>query len=107
LKVEIEYIVFVILNFLLLDAFSARPRVADDAPDVIKEGNRYYSHGINLNHNMLNGPLENLPSLVQMTLIDPNALSTLDLSFNNFTEIPSVGEKLFFFHFHHSIIDFR
>ncbi len=71
---------------------------------MIKEGNQYYSHGINLNHNILSGPLETLPNLVRMTLVDPNALSTLDLSFNNFTEIPSVRKIVF--NLHHVTIGF-
>jgi len=56
----------------------------------VKEGDRYRSYGINLNHNMLNGALQTLPDFVRRTLIDPNALSSLDLSFNVFTEIPMV-----------------
>jgi hypothetical protein len=39
---------------------------------------------------MLTGALETLPEFIQTTLFDPNALSTLDLSFNVFTEIPIV-----------------
>jgi hypothetical protein len=73
-----------------LDAVLAKPRVASGAPDVIKEGDRYHSYGINLNHNMLSGPLETFPDFVRTILINPNALSTLDLSFNTFTEIPLV-----------------
>jgi hypothetical protein len=45
---------------------------------------------------MLSGSLEDLPSLIRMTLVDPNALSTLDLSFNTFTEIPLVGYMIIF-----------
>jgi len=62
---------------------------------VIKEGDRYYSHGINLNHNMLSGSLETFPNFVRMILVNPNTLSTLDLSFNTFTEIPSVRKSFF------------
>ena len=65
-------------------------------PKLIKEGDRYHSYGINLNHNALNGPLETLPDFVRTILIDPNALSTLDLSFNVFTEIPAVREYIKF-----------
>ena len=46
---------------------------------------------MNFNHNMLSGPLETLPSLVRMILVQPEALSALDLSFNMFTEIPAVS----------------
>jgi hypothetical protein len=60
----------------------------------VKEGDRYRSYGINLNHNMLNGALQTLPDFVRRTLIDPNALSSLDLSFNVFTEIPMVRKYL-------------
>ncbi len=60
----------------------------------MKEGDRYRSYGINLNHNMLNGALQTLPDFVRRTLIDPNALSSLDLSFNVFTEIPMVRKYL-------------
>jgi hypothetical protein len=78
---------------LIIDAVSAEPRVASGAPNVVKEGDRYHSHGINLNHNMLSGPLETLPNFIRMTLVDPDALSTLDLSFNTFGEIPAVSNK--------------
>ena len=78
------------MQFLLSDAVSNKPRVAPGAPDLIREGDQYHSYGINLNHNMLHGPLPTFPNFVRMTLIDPNALSILDLSFNTFTEIPSV-----------------
>jgi hypothetical protein len=43
---------------------------------------------------MLTGRLETLPDFVRSTIVDPNALSTLDLSFNVFTEIPSVRKKI-------------
>jgi hypothetical protein len=42
---------------------------------------------------MLTGALPTLPDFIRTTLIDPNALSTLDLSFNVFTEIPIVRKK--------------
>jgi hypothetical protein len=45
---------------------------------------------------MLNGHLEKLPDFIRTTLVDPNALSTLDLSFNVFTEIPSVRKNQYF-----------
>ncbi len=83
------------------------PRVAPGAPEPIKEGDRYHSYGINLNHNMLSGPLEAFPTFVRMTLVDPNALSTLDLSFNTFTGIPSVRHPLSFFIAHSLIRSFR
>lgn len=66
------------------------PREALGGPKLIKEGDRFHSHGINFNHNMLTGPMESLPNFVRMTLMDPNALTSLDLSFNVFTEIPKV-----------------
>ena len=43
---------------------------------------------------MLTGALETLPDFIRKTLIHPNALSTLDLSFNVFTEIPTVSLRL-------------
>jgi len=79
---------------VLIDAL-IEPRVAPSGPKLIKEGDRYRSYGINLNHNALNGSLETLPSLIRTILVDPNALSTLDLSFNEFTEIPIVSESRF------------
>ena len=72
------------------------PRVTPGAPNVVKEADRYRSHAINLNHNMLHGPLETFPEFVRKTLIDPNALTSLDLSFNVFTEIPKVTLVLCF-----------
>jgi len=39
---------------------------------------------------MLTGALETLPDFIQTTLLFPYALSSLDLSFNVFTEIPTV-----------------
>jgi hypothetical protein len=79
----------IIFLFLSIDAVT-EPRVAAGGPKLIKVGDRYRSYGINLNHNMLNGALETLPDFMRTTLVDPNALSTLDLSFNVFTEIPIV-----------------
>ena len=76
----------------MIDVTLNEPRVAPSGPDVIKKGNRYDSYGINLNHNLLNGPLETLPNFVKMTLLNPNALSMLDLSFNLFNEIPMVKQ---------------
>lgn len=61
---------------------------------MIKEGDRYHSYAVNLNHNMLTGALETLPDFIRKTLIQPDALSTLDLSFNVFTEIPTVSLRL-------------
>ncbi|CAF4436972.1 unnamed protein product, partial [Rotaria magnacalcarata] len=46
---------------MCLDAVSTRPRVLSGGPQVVREGNQYYSYGINLNHNKLHGPLETLP----------------------------------------------
>ena len=74
-----------------LDATSVEPRVATGMPDVIRERDRYHSYGIYLNHNLLSGPLEDLPAFIRTTLLHPNALSILDLSFNKFTEVPSVS----------------
>ena len=71
----------------------AEPRVAVSGPKLIKEGDQYHSYGINLNHNMLTGALNTLPDFVHRTLIYPEALSTLDLSFNVFSEIPIVSRK--------------
>ena len=68
------------------------PRILTTGPKLIKEGDRYNSYGINLNHNALHGPLETFPEFVRSTLVNPDALSTLDLSFNLFTEIPMVSE---------------
>jgi len=45
---------------------------------------------------MLSGPLETFPNFVRMTLVNPNALSTLDLSFNTFTQIPIVRIQQFY-----------
>jgi hypothetical protein len=45
---------------------------------------------------MLSGSLETFPNFVRMILVNPNTLSTLDLSFNTFTEIPSVRKSFFF-----------
>ena len=73
-----------------VDAVAMEPREALCGPKLVKEGDRFHSHGINLNHNMLTGPMETLPNFVRMTLLDPNALTTLDLSFNVFSEIPKV-----------------
>jgi hypothetical protein len=84
-----------ILNLIFLDVVSAEPRVAPGAPKVIKEGDRYHSYGINLNHNMLKGSLETLPNFIRITLLNPDALSTLDLSFNTFAEIPIVRNSSF------------
>lgn len=67
------------------------PRVAAGAPKLIQVGDKYQSYSINLNHNMLTGPLDMLPSFVQKTMIFPDALTSLDLSFNVFTEIPKVN----------------
>jgi len=53
---------------------------------------------------MLSGSLETFPNFVRMTLVNPNALSTLDLSFNTFTEIPIVRIQNFYFNI--SIIKF-
>jgi hypothetical protein len=39
---------------------------------------------------MLNGALETLPDFIRTTLLFPHALASLDLSFNVFTEIPTV-----------------
>ena len=78
-----------VLRYLSIDAVT-EPRVATSGPKLVKEGDRYHSHGVNLNHNMLTGALETLPDFIRITLVDPNALSTLDLSFNVFTEIPTV-----------------
>ena len=64
------------------------PRIASGAPKLIQVGDKYQSQSINLNHNMLTGPLDMLPSIVQKILIFPEALTSLDLSFNVFTEIP-------------------
>lgn len=80
------------LQCLLIDAV-AEPRVPLGGPKLIKGGDRYHSYGINLNHNMLTGRLETLPDFIRATLIDPNALTTLDLSFNVFTEIPTVRKS--------------
>lgn len=66
------------------------PRVAAGTHKPIQVGDRYQSYSINLNHNMLTGPLETFPSLLQKILIMPEALTSLDLSFNVFTEIPKV-----------------
>lgn len=68
------------------------PRLPSNGPKLIKDGDRYHSHGINLNHNALHGPLEAFPDFVRGILVNPNALSSLDLSFNVFTEIPAVRE---------------
>ena len=73
------------------DATSAEPRVAAGMPEVIRERNRYHSYGVYLNHNLLSGPLEDLPAFIRTTLLHPTALAILDLSFNKFTEIPSVS----------------
>lgn len=72
----------------------AEPRVPTNGPKLIKEGDRYHSYAVNLNHNMLTGALETLPDFIRRTLIDPNNLSILDLSFNVFTEIPTVSHRL-------------
>ncbi|CAF1288153.1 unnamed protein product [Rotaria sordida] len=87
----------------LEEAVSTEPRVTSGAPNIIKKGYRYNAYGINLNHNNLKGSLDTLPIFVQMTFINPNALSILDLSFNLFTEIPIVitqfsSLKHFYFH---------
>ncbi|CAF2524886.1 unnamed protein product [Rotaria sp. Silwood2] len=90
------------------DAVSGEPRVASGAPNVIKEGDRYHSYGINLNHNKLNGSLETLPNFIRKTFINPNALSIIDLSFNTFTEIPIAITQfslLKHFHFHKNLLD--
>ena len=79
------------LDDLSIDAIFTEPRAASETSEPVKEGNRYYSYALNFNHNMLTGPLESLPSLVRMILVQPEALSTLDLSFNMFTEIPAVS----------------
>ncbi|CAF1388422.1 unnamed protein product, partial [Didymodactylos carnosus] len=68
---------------------SAEPRVASHAPLLVKEGEQYLSTGINLNHNMLSGNLETFPELVNLLLVDPNMLQSLDLSFNMFNEVPA------------------
>ncbi|CAF1087929.1 unnamed protein product [Rotaria sp. Silwood1] len=90
-------------NAQKLEDAVAEPRVVPGGPKLIKQGDRYHSHGINLNHNSLNGPLETFPEFIRTTLVDPNALSTLDLSFNEFAEIPTVvtqfpSLKYFYFH---------
>ena len=69
----------------------SEPRLTSGGPKLIREDDRYHSHGINLNHNSLHGRLETLPNFVRMTIFDPQALATLDLSFNIFSEIPAVG----------------
>jgi hypothetical protein len=79
---------------LLIDAVS-EPRAPLSGPKLVKEGDRYHSYGVNLNHNMLTGALQTLPDFIRATLVDPNALSILYISFNVFTEIPLV-RKLFF-----------
>ncbi|CAF3372322.1 unnamed protein product [Rotaria socialis] len=92
-------------------AVSTRPRVLSGGPQVVKEGNQYYSYGINLNHNKLNGPLETLPKFVREIFINPDALSVIDLSCNQFTEVPMaikqfISLKHFYFH-KNLIVDIR
>ena len=77
--------------FSILDALAMEPRVNPGGSKLIRVGDRYQSLSINLNHNMLNSSLEILPSFVQKTLLFPDALTSLDLSFNVFTEIPKVN----------------
>ncbi|CAF4390703.1 unnamed protein product, partial [Rotaria sp. Silwood2] len=89
------------------EAVSTGPRLAPDAPNVIKEGYRYHSYGINFNHNNLKGSLDTLPNFVQMIFINPNAFSILDLSFNLFTEIPiaiTQFSSLKHFYFHKNLL---
>ncbi|CAF1106674.1 unnamed protein product [Rotaria sp. Silwood1] len=89
------------------EAVSAEPRVVPGATNVIKEGYRYHSYGINLNHNNLNGSLDTLPNFVQMTFINPHAFSIIDLSFNLFTEIPiaiTQFSSLKYFYFHKNLL---
>ncbi|CAF1002809.1 unnamed protein product [Adineta steineri] len=75
-------------NAQQLEDAVVEPRAPQNGPKLVKQGDRYNSYGINLNHNTLNGPLETLPDFLRTILVNPNALSTLDLSFNVFTEIP-------------------
>ncbi|CAF0826712.1 unnamed protein product [Adineta steineri] len=90
-------------NAQQLEDAVVEPRAPQNGPKLVKQGDRYNSYGINLNHNTLNGPLETLPDFLRTILVNPNALSTLDLSFNVFTEIPIVvtqfpALKCFYFH---------
>jgi hypothetical protein len=88
-KVKSLFLELVFCIYLFIDAVS-EPRAPTSGPKLIKEGDRYRSYGVNLNHNMLTGALPTLPDFIRATLVDPNALSTLDLSFNVFSEIPIV-----------------
>ncbi|CAF0951409.1 unnamed protein product [Adineta ricciae] len=90
-------------NAQQLEDAVVEPRILTTGPKLTKEGDRYNSYGINLNHNALHGPLETFPEFVRSILVNPDALSTLDLSFNLFTEIPMVvtqfpALKCFYFH---------
>ncbi|CAF0947927.1 unnamed protein product [Rotaria sordida] len=94
-------------NAQKLEDVVTEPRVVPGGSKLIKQGDRYLSHGINLNHNALSGPLETLPDFVRTILVDPNILSTLDLSFNEFTEIPTVVTQfpaLKYFYFHKNML---
>lgn len=82
----------VVIVLLQSDAFKLRPRRALGST---KENDRYYSYGMNLNHNLLKDSLENFPKFIQTILVNPDTLSMIDLSFNQFTEIPSVRLTIF------------
>lgn len=75
---------------ILKDIYSYEPRICSAASKLEKEDGHYKSQAINLNHNMLSGPLETLPDFVRKVIFDPNMLTSLDLSFNMFNEIPKV-----------------
>jgi hypothetical protein len=94
LHIACNYITFrvrFVHRLMSIDAVAMEPRVTSMTQKLFKEGDQYRTHAINFNHNMLNGSLITLSTVVQSILVDPNLLTSLDLSFNVFTEIPTVN----------------
>ncbi|CAF2038248.1 unnamed protein product [Rotaria magnacalcarata] len=94
-------------NAQKLEDAVAEPRVSTGGSKLVMEGDRYHSYGINLNHNALSGPMDTFPEFLQKTLMNPFALSSLDLSFNEFTDIPTIITRLSslkYFYFHKNML---
>lgn len=103
---KVQHCTYVLLCYFLSgfpfdfqDVISVKPRAGSGASDLIKQDNQYHSYGIILNHNRLSGSMDKFPDFVRSILVNPHALAVLDLSFNSFTEIPSVKFFLSFFLF--------